>query len=260
MVPMRLCSPDEDITGDAPHELVQNVISVRKEHLSVLLFGFPTACRLLIEEYLREWFHCTFMEPVDSAQPDITLVEEENDEIADDVSRTAQHYGRCGVLLSIAMVPDSLSKPMRLVQGYRKWERIPRPIGPSMLGKVLLKCIVKLRELREEEANGDDSRETHTQDTEDQPHRRSDASDNAVSRPLIRSPSSNSSRSDPSKLRVMVVEDNAINRKLLCASLQIYGCRNVQCAENGAVAVKMVETHPQLFDIIFMGSFLTLPH
>lgn len=61
---------------------------------------------------------------------------------------------------------------------------------------------------------------------------------------------------DPSNLRVLVVEDNAVNRRLLGAFLKKYGCRDVQYAENGALAVKVVEGRSEGFDVIFMGAFL----
>ena len=72
-------------------------------------------------------------------------MEEGNGEVASDVERTAQCYGRYGVLLSIAMIADALAKPMRPIKGYRKWERIPRPIGPNNLAKALSACVVRLR-------------------------------------------------------------------------------------------------------------------
>jgi CheY-like chemotaxis protein len=62
---------------------------------------------------------------------------------------------------------------------------------------------------------------------------------------------------DPPNLRVLVVEDNAVNRRLLGAFLKKYGCSNVQYAENGALAVKVVEECSESFDVIFMGAFLT---
>lgn len=65
---------------------------------------------------------------------------------------------------------------------------------------------------------------------------------------------------DPPNLRILVVEDNAVNRRLLGAFLKKYGCRHVQYAENGAIAVKMVEGRSEGFDVIFMGAFLANSH
>jgi hypothetical protein len=58
-----------------------------------------------------------------------------------------------------------------------------------------------------------------------------------------------------SELGVLIVDDNALNTRLLGAFLKKYGCRNIQKAENGAVAVEAVKKHPECFDIIFMGTF-----
>jgi hypothetical protein len=68
---------------------------------------------------------------------------------------------------------------------------------------------------------------------------------------------SEDSCTDPPNLRVLVVEDNAVNRRLLGAFLKKYGSSNVQYAENGALAVKVVEECLEGFDVIFMGAFLT---
>jgi len=60
-----------------------------------------------------------------------------------------------------------------------------------------------------------------------------------------------------SELRILIVDDNALNTRLLGAFLKKYGCRNIQKAENGAVAVETVKKHSECFDIIFMD--LSMP-
>lgn len=57
---------------------------------------------------------------------------------------------------------------------------------------------------------------------------------------------------------ILLVEDNAINLKLLETFMLKSGCQDVQTAENGAVAVEAVEKRIEGFDIIFMGMFWTL--
>jgi CheY-like chemotaxis protein len=304
---MRLCDTDQEEIGKPALELERCTASLRGEHLSVLLFGFPSVVRLAVEKYLREWFDCNILNSTDHAKPDVVLVEEGNDEVASDVERTAQRYGRCGILLSIAMVADALAKPMRPIHGYRKWERVPRPIGPRNLGKALSSCVVKLRELRGDRGNGerdendrgqyihgeadqqsrDDKRSVEegtpnpsrkrsqaslaTSDTgnnenvplpvmENTLHRHTGTPNQTIlpNRPGSFVPDSHSKKSsmDPLNLHILVVEDNAVNRKLLGAFLKKYGCRHVQYAENGALAVKMVEGRSESFDVIFMGAFL----
>ena len=85
MVPMRLCDSDQDEMGKPAVELERCTASVRGEHLSVVLFGFPSVVRRALEQYLREWFHCNVLGSTDHAEPDVVLVEEGNDEFASDV-------------------------------------------------------------------------------------------------------------------------------------------------------------------------------
>ncbi|KAF2746137.1 hypothetical protein M011DRAFT_527274 [Sporormia fimetaria CBS 119925] len=64
---------------------------------------------------------------------------------------------------------------------------------------------------------------------------------------------SNSSKSlESSSLRILVVEDNAVNRKILRAYLEKYGCHAIQQAEHGAIAVSAVKRQCMSFDVIFM--------
>ncbi|ORY08371.1 CheY-like superfamily [Clohesyomyces aquaticus] len=60
-----------------------------------------------------------------------------------------------------------------------------------------------------------------------------------------------------SNLRILVVDDNALNTRLLGAFLKKYRCGNIQEAENGAEAVKAVKEHTEVFDITFMD--LSMP-
>nr|GFD51355.1 hypothetical protein [Tanacetum cinerariifolium] len=41
-----------------------------------------------------------------------------------------------------------MGKRMDTIRGYKKWERIPRPIGPGNVGKGLMGCLPKLAELK----------------------------------------------------------------------------------------------------------------
>ena len=53
------------------------------------------------------------------------------------------------------------------------------------------------------------------------------------------------------KLRVLLVEDNAVNRKLACAVLAKNGCE-VTTAENGAEAVERIRAAAEPFDLVLM--------
>lgn len=81
-------------------------------------------------------------------KPDIVLVDEGNEEALEEVKKTASVYGQQAVLLSAVLVISKMGKRMDVVRGYKKWERIPRPIGPSNVGKGLMGCLPKLDELK----------------------------------------------------------------------------------------------------------------
>jgi CheY-like chemotaxis protein len=288
-MPMRQVDPDRSDPGKPALELEQSIEALRREHLSAVLFGFPDVIRRGLENYLREWFHCNILEAVDDAKPDVVLVDEGNEAVAKDVERTAERYGRLGILLSIATAPENLSKPMVPIQGYRMFERVRRPIGPYSLAKALSACVEKLRSRshrqQEEQEHKGHSPEIHDQEEGLQPGNRDPAKEDSsnttksqVAQPpgeedtaqastrasIERPPPTRSSSSfsiathyvdeaDPSTLRILVVEDNIVNRRLLGAFLKRYGCKNLTNAENGAVAVKEVEACTRNFDVILMG-------
>jgi CheY-like chemotaxis protein len=313
-MPMRLFDSDHSDRSETEKPALDLKLctdALRREHLSAVLFGFPNLVRRSLEKYLVEWFDCKILEAVEDAEPDVVLVDEGNEEVAKDLEKKAQRYGRLGVLLSIAMGLDTFSKSMRHIQGYTKWERVPRPLGPLNLGKALSACVEKLRyrsnEQQEEpnrtrQKHGTQVQEVHhAQDKEGnvgrgslKPGRGSPNPSNeglstevhttssnnlgihlprpenivqesaSSNRPLpTRSGSFNTDgcyndSADPSTLRILVVEDNIINKKILGAFLKKYGCRDVTNAENGAVAVAAVEGCSQSFDVIFMGTLIIM--
>jgi CheY-like chemotaxis protein len=142
-IPMTLCR-SEDKKGQPTVELERDVEFLRAQRLSVVIFGFPDLVRASLERYLCDWFGCTILEATIDAKPDIVLVDEGNDEVSDAVNETTQTYGQFAVLLSIVMNSSRLAKPMNTISGYRKWERVPRPLGPNSIAKGLLACVAKL--------------------------------------------------------------------------------------------------------------------
>jgi CheY-like chemotaxis protein len=142
-IPMTLCR-SEDKKGQPTVELERDVEFLRAQRLSVVIFGFPDLVRASLERYLSDWFGCTILEATIDAKPDIVLVDEGNDEVSDAVNETKQAYGQFAVLLSIVMNSSRLAKPMNTISGYRKWERVPRPLGPNSIAKGLLACVAKL--------------------------------------------------------------------------------------------------------------------
>ncbi|PVH95005.1 hypothetical protein DM02DRAFT_660550 [Periconia macrospinosa] len=297
IAPMRITNPEDGEWGKPTEEMAQITATLRREKLSVLLCGFPRAIRRAFEKHLREWFECKLLKDTEDAEPDVVMVEEGNETILSEVQKTSQKHGPRAVLLSIAMTPNQLGRSLlHPVKGYGVYERCSCPIGPHSLGKVLSVCVVKLRELRAQgnnrERSGSDDKHTFQEEKEYKWQGNLELSEVDVSIPssiptevsieggagLYRMPSlerkkvtdtitdtpyrsqsisEESSGVSRSNLDVLVVEDNAINRRLLGTFLDKHGCRNVQYAENGALAVEAVEKRERNFNVIFMD--LSMP-
>lgn len=174
ITPMSISEPAHRELGEPAIRLAQLIASLRKENLSVLLYGFSHKVRQTFEKYLREWFNCKLLESTVDAEPDVVMVEEGNNEVTSGMERASQQNDRRTVLLSIAMTANLLAKPMRSIKGYRAWERRPYPIGPSSFGEALWACVLKLQKLRTHRGGVDSKRnpEKADHDKEDYPSRR----------------------------------------------------------------------------------------
>jgi CheY-like chemotaxis protein len=302
-IPMRMCTPDDEGKGQAALEFERNIQMIRDRKLSVVIYGFPRYVRESLTNYLCDWYNCTLLEPTKDATPDVVLVDEGNEEIMEAVSETAYAYGKRSVLLSIVMDPSRLGMRTAIIDGYTKWVRVPRPLGPNNVAKGLLSCLEKLDELREHGENaGVNKQET---DEEQQSWRGSvnlqefkeslsgehympslemlQISETSQA-PFISSESSKSSpnpaklsaygeqtdatKQMPSKprdhdldkklkssdvLRILIVDDNALNLRLLGAFFKKNGYQYTKQAKHGREAVEAAQKCSEGFDIIFMG-------
>ncbi|KAF2868757.1 hypothetical protein BDV95DRAFT_122460 [Massariosphaeria phaeospora] len=149
-IPMARSEPDEGAVSIP--EMDQNIQILRNRHLAVVLFSFPAPIHTALVSYLRDWFKCTILEATDDANPDVVLVDEGNEKVLEAVRKTAHSYGRHGVLLSITRAAGQLGTPMRLISGYKKWKRVPRPMGPVSMAKGMLACLAELDKI---EGGGD---------------------------------------------------------------------------------------------------------
>jgi CheY-like chemotaxis protein len=291
-LPMRIYDSKEDTPAESRFE--QNTKTLRARNLSVIVFGFPDFARSSLETYLHEWYNCTLLEVTDNALPDIVIVDEGDEEVLERVKRTAHIYGRRAVLLSTVLVISKMVRRMDTIEGYKKWERIPRPIGPSNVAKGLLGCLPKLDELTEQ---GDDM-ESDVRDSESRMDERTEelSSNNPVGisaelpmwaferlelannyysaswKEELSTPSTTANRDPPPKtteasagnegskrdsnLRILLVDDNILNLKLLRAFFRKNGYHNVQQAKHGEEAVEAFRQCTEGFDIIFMGMSL----
>ncbi|KAJ4406843.1 hypothetical protein N0V91_004273 [Didymella pomorum] len=307
-VPMRMCKPDDDEKGHAAVQFEQDIQTIRDRKLSAVIYGFPDYVRESLTNYLRDWYHCELLEPTKDARPDIILVDEGNEDVLKAVKETAQEYGKQGVLLSIVMVPSRLGKHMNTIDGYIKWERIPRPLGPKNVAKGLLSCLEKLDELRkygknatvdmqeiQEEpqsknkgpANLQKLKESLSDDqympsleklqisersqspvkSSESSKRPSESSESSVNKAQPSASRELPDRSTNQKvepkleskpaLRILLVDDNALNLRLLGAFFKKNGYRNTQQAKHGKQAIEAVQHCGEGFDIIFMD--LSMP-
>jgi CheY-like chemotaxis protein len=299
-IPMRMCSSDDPEKGQAATEFEHNIQKIRDRNLSVVMYGFPQYVRDSLQTYLCDWYHCTLLEPRDDAKPDIILVDEGNKDVLKAVKKTAHAYGKHGVLLSIVMVPNRLGKPMDAIDGYIKWERIPRPLGPSNVAKGLLSCLDKLDDLRMYGENASIDRQEIQEEPQAQKATANDIKETlpgeqympslekmqiskASQTPIVSSKSSKSSPepSKPSKngeqtvaaqqvpnnslsqkydhnlssgvIRILIVDDNALNLRLLGTFFKKNGYRDTKQAMHGREAVEAAQRCTEGFDIIFMG-------
>jgi hypothetical protein len=288
-IPMRRC-PDDRPEIDRPSiELRNGTLALREEKLAVALLGFPIILKEGFENYLSQWFHCKVLEHVDDEKPDIILVEEGNKEVRGEAELAGKAHGHHCILLSIAVAADALGERMGPTLGFRKWERIPRPLGPNSIRKALLSCVTKLKELRNEETSGDSGQQTSVERWRDDASNVKDQLIGSMQAKLRNAGSTTSSllehastqitqqasfatrpkkppvkperslsNEQASDLKILVAEDNPVNRKLIAAFLKKYGSRDVQFAENGALAVEHYERDPEGYDVIFMGTYLAV--
>ena len=299
-LPMRQCNPDDDEKGRVALEFERNIRMIRDRKLSAVIYGFPDYVRESLKNYLCDWYGCELLEPTKDARPDSILVDEGNEEVLEAVKETAPGYGKHGVLLSIVMVPSRLGKRMDTIDGYIKWERVPRPLGPNNVAKGLLSCLEKLDDLRK---YGDNAK-VDKAETEEEPQPQkgpknlqelkeslpsgqympsleklqiSEAARSPLPPPDSSKPSPEPSKQSmdaqqtkgiPSKptdqvvdpklktspvLRILIVDDNALNLRLLGAFFKKNGYRDTKQAKHGREAVEAAQSCSEGFDIIFMG-------
>jgi CheY-like chemotaxis protein len=148
-VPIKKPDSQGEDKGSATREFEENIDTLRARRLAVVIFGFPDFVRRSLIGYLETWYGCTLLDPTLDAKPDIVILDEGNPDVLDSVKFTAPAYGLRAVLLSIVMVPSYMGKKMDNIREYKKWKRIPRPLGPGNVAKGLLSCLPKLDELRE---------------------------------------------------------------------------------------------------------------
>lgn len=226
-----------------------------------------------------------------ASHTDILILDEAFIKDAETTLSLIQTYGHDVALLSVS-TSRKPSKNMTFVEeSFPVWERIHRPLCPGKLSKALLRCIQKFGSVSATagrsplvassglstvveasvQHGGADDWPGSAPATADLPllPRHYDvetavlpAPSAAESPEMLPFPAARKfptpvSFAEPSserrKPRVLLVEDNIINLKLLQTFMTKYGAHETETAENGMAAINAVKQHAEAFDVIFMG-------
>jgi hypothetical protein len=225
---------------------------------------------------------------------DILIIDEPLTNDTETMRSLVQKYGSDLALLSINTSKKQRGKLTSFEKRFPLLEKIQRPLSPGKLSKALLRCVQKLdtgsstaagspsmesSELSPVEQTSQQHEEPAISPSSARPTEDSlpqsicsnleeavlsapSAAESPEMAPFPRSRkvSSPSSSVKPlhtrQKPRVLLVEDNAINLKLLQTFVRKHGVHEIQTAENGRAAINAVEQHAKGFDIIFMGRLI----
>jgi signal transduction histidine kinase len=229
---------------------------------------------------------------------DILIIDEDRTDI-EAVRGLAQTFGQDVALLAVSTSQKKDPKSVASEGAFPVWETINQPIGPDKISRVLQRCVHALQSgsataqrslqagtgklctaveasgLHGEPKKIDDPDSAGAQaealpiptqhDAETailpagsnvkDPKISPDPAVKEISKPVSFAKSS-PKRRQPS---ILLVEDNAINLKLLQTFVTKYGVEDIKTAENGLEAVDSVKKRVEGFDIIFMGESDTSP-
>jgi CheY-like chemotaxis protein len=156
----------------------------------------------------------------------------------------------------------------RILQKYSKFsssfEVLTTPFGPHKFFKVLIASFETSEENTRRTSPTSDSDESdrdHDRFSTLPIHEKQPTNHKIPISPVYKSPRLSENLMPgfrPSKqARVLCVDDNAINLRLLKTFMDKLGFQDVACAENGSIAFETVRLRPERFDLIFMD--LSMP-
>ncbi|KAK5807038.1 hypothetical protein VI817_001296 [Penicillium citrinum] len=208
--------------------------------------------------YLTDWYGLEVVSPSSGETIDLLLAEEvpsEND---------FNEHLACKPSVLVMSSNGAGHETMRVnwLPATKTVNIIHRPFGPNKFGKILRKCLEEqvLPPIDAESSHVSELPErpqTHEQDeTNHSVITQSEASSNTT--PLT-PPTDNDQSNESTKVsetkpeaRILVVEDNIVNLKLMLTFLQKRKIPTLDSAENGEMAVAAVKKGLQNYDIIFM--------
>lgn len=236
---------------------------------TVALYGFRedhvrSKGILVLENYVSGWYGMKLLSPwLTSEHADIVLVEEEK--LPDLLHETDQFQN----LVVLSSHPSSNVFP-KSNEMAGVLEYLSKPFGPYKLGKALRLCLEKADSVstaRMEsktspapriftESAVQPSDKLETAETANSPSASTpgqEATQSAVpftSGNIVLPTQAKTQHRSP---RILLVDDNKINLRLLEMFVKKRNYRDVDSAENGQLAVDAVEQHLLGYDIIFMG-------
>ena len=288
-LPLRKPSPDVVPTS--------GVLGARESDASILggnyilngkaftLFGFKDSPARLIRDSLRQYLTAWFdmREAAGNVEPSLVLVGE--DDLYECLSSTAKYRQK----VKLIVVGDH-TRQQSLLQIYPQSDILTTPFGPSKLLKILLAAfepsqsshITNGASYRNENARIDEDQKSplsmmHESTSLKQTENflpTDEGLEQILRNPeIIRRPSTlcnleavtrhteQVTLSPQRQPRILCVDDNTINLRLLKTYMDKLGFKDVTCAENGSEAFEKARRRVEGFDIIFMGTpALTYPH
>lgn len=261
--------------------LTEAVREICQKPRTVAICGFDNLLLQSLTEYFQNWFQWEVVDMEhDQNPPPVVLVVNYANVTA--TKKACEHLEPGSfVLLNVLMTPPQERIAEHGAEASTKHLTVTLPIGPAKLSKAVLKCIARLTQTNKEEDLG--TGEMKEQDDVSASANRLDSmslnepKSHSAARSLPASTQPETSpkappRSDkaappqaPPDERtpwLLLVDDNAINLKLLNTFMTKRGCKNVRTAGNGHLAVEEVtKLNDQSlgFDIIFMGEYRPLP-
>ncbi|KAL1630019.1 hypothetical protein SLS54_000879 [Diplodia seriata] len=253
--------------------LQQGILSLRSKRLNVAISGFVPSVTENIRDILSEWFCCGIlsMEQEETVITDLVIVEDTQAESSGELSNRYPRHRLA--LLRVCKDSQSQIRSDILHKSDKSSISITQPLGPRKLTKALLLCSENQQgpQMMPKERNlGPSSGKVASTLQRDGSSGPITASVNpttvamgrrAVGVQRLQDHSQPSETPDSTSMtaicrksaRLLLVDDNEVNLKILRMFLLRNGYDNVETAKNGAIAVEAVRACISGFDIIFMG-------
>jgi len=297
-IPMEEGNPITEDGSSTSVKMERLTSELRERRLTVSVRGLSSALDESVRFYLSEWFKATVLRedaPIQQlSHTDILIVDEALTNDTEAMRSLVETHGHHLALLSINTNRKQRAELTSFEKSFPFLEKVQRPLSPGKLSKALLRCVQKLDSgtpaaptyPSAESSEPSPVRKASFQLEKDDPDTSSIGADllpytiysdvevaalpaSTFSEgpetpalphvrnifPQVSSAGQSSTRQKPS---VLLVEDNAINLKLLQTFVNKHGVKDIQTAENGRAAINAVEQHVEGFDIIFMGKLIIL--